>query len=489
MIAGFNFINFSISLIPKRMRKVNLLRIMGAERNRILLNILGESVIYVVISWILAMLLILIFADEWMFSTSSVRMSLSDSLPVFVYTFVGAVVIGVLIGLFPAIYLTRVPSQIAIKRHCGLSSKWNTMQDVLLALQLFCSISLIACTCSMLQQERYLMKGGALGNERLLFSFMKDTIPESAPLYDGLGAINGVEGVALSRSILTSQDNYNMTWGWNGVITTVFPVSRNYIDVMGVDILDGRTFNDTDTFAIIFNETAYKKYHERITVGGTFAGNEDFSGFKIVGICKDVNFKSLRRDIEPMAFVLENDDRLTCVNVKLSKDANRENLKLKLAEVLDNVDVNYKHNFRSLDEIYVSTYRYEILTTNRIMLFALVAIIISFMGLCSIVLMNGEYRLKEISVKRVMGASAKQILKEQLLRYFVISLIAVCASIPVYMYVVNIQWLSKFSYHIEFTWWLFAVSAMLVTMLVLLVVALFITRYLHKNPIEVLKYE
>ena len=103
--------------------------------------------------------------------------------------------------------------------------------------------------------------------------------------------------------------------------------------------------------------------------------------------------------------------------------------------------------------------------------------------------MNGEYRLKEISVKRVMGASAKQILKEQLLRYFVISLIAVCASIPVYMYVVNIQWLSKFSYHIEFTWWLFAVSAMLVTMLVLLVVALFITRYLHKNPIEVLKYE
>ena len=489
MIAGFNFTNFSISLIPKRMRKVNLHRIMGAERNRILLNIMGESVIYVVLSWIFAMLVILIFADEWLFSTSSVRVSLSDSLPVFVYTLVGAVVVGVLIGLFPAIYLTRIPSQIAIKRHWGLSRKWSAMQDVLLTLQLFCSISLIACTCSMLQQERYLMKGGALDNERLLFSFMKDTIPESAPLYEGFSAISGVEGVALSRSILTSQDYYNMTWGWNGVIATVFPVSRNYIDVMGVDMLDGRGFNDTDTFAIIFNETAYKKYPEKISVGKTFAENDDFLGFKIVGICKDINFKSLRREIEPMAFVLENDDRLTCVNVKLSKDANREDLKLKLAEALDNVDVNYKHSFRSLDEIYVSTYRYEILTTNRIMLFALVAIIISFMGLCSIVLMNGEYRLKEIAVKRVMGASAKQILKEQLLRYFVISLVAISASIPVYMYVVNNQWLSKFSYHIEFTWWLFAVSAILVTMLVLLVVALFIARYLHKNPVEILKYE
>ncbi len=489
MIAGFNFINFLIALIPKRMRKVNLHRIMGAKRNRILLNILGESVIFVVLSWVFAMLIILIFADEWLFSTSSVRMSLFDSLPVFVYTLVGSVVIGALIGLLPAIYLTRMPSQIAIKRHLGLSHKWNVMQDILLTLQLFCSISLIACTCSMLQQERYLMKGGALDNERLLFSFMKDTIPESAPLYEGLSAISGVEGVALSRSILTSQDYYNMTWRWNDVIATVFPVSRNYIDVLGVDILDGRAFNDIDTFAVIFNETAYKKYPEKISVGRTFAGNEDFSGFKIVGICKDVNFRSLRSEIEPMAFVLENDDRLTCVNVRLSNDANRDGLKLKLTEVLDKVDVNYKHNFRSLDEIYVSTYRYEILTTNRVMLFALVAIIISFMGLSSMVLMNGEYRLKETAVKRVMGASIKQILKESLLRYIVISVIAVSASIPVCNYVVNIQWLSKFYYHIEFSWWMFAVPAVLTVSAVLFVVILFIARYLYKNPVEILKYE
>lgn len=490
MIAGFNFTNFSIALIPKRMRKVNLHRIMGARRNRILLNILGESVLCVVISWIFAMSVILIFADEWLFSTSSVRMSLPDSLPVFVYTLIGAIIIGVLIGLLPAIYLTRMPSQIAIKRHLGLSHKWNVMQDVLLTVQLFCSITLITITCSMLQQERYLMKGGNLDNERFVFSFMKDTIPDSAPLFDGLCAVKGVEGVALSRGILTSQDYYNnMTWGWNGVMATVFPVSRNYIDVMDVEIIDGRAFNENDMFAIIFNESAYKKYADKISVGRTFAGNDDFTGFEIVGICKDINFKSLRSEIEPMAFVLENDDRLTCVNVRLSKDANRDSLKLKLAEALDMADENYKHNFRSLDEIYLSTYRYEILTSNRIMLFALVAVIISFMGLSSMVLMNGEYRLKETAVKRVMGASTKQILKEQLLRYIVISVIAVSASIPVCNYVVNIQWLSKFYYHIEISWWMFAVPAVLTVLAVLLVVVLFVARYLHKNPVEILKYE
>lgn len=488
LIAGFNYANYSIALIPRRIKKVNMYRLLGAGRGRLILGMLGESVAFVLVAWMLAVLVIVLYADEWMFSTSTVRIDFSMALPVYIYTFLGAVVIGVLLGLFPALYLTRESPQMALKHHFGLSRSGRMMQDVLLTVQFFCSITLISSSYTMIQQERFLWDGGIQDNDWLLFAYMKDTIPDSAPLYEQLRAVEGVENVALSRSILTAQDEYT-SWGWKGVIVTILPVSKDYFDVMGIDIVEGRSFTERDSFAIVFNETACKQYAGKIKAGGRYAEGDGFPGFDIVGICKDVNYKSLRAGIEPMGFVLEDDDRLTCANVRVSADCDIDRVKKQLAEALDKVDLNYSHSFRSLDEIYVTTYRYERLTTNRISLFAMVAIIISFMGLCCIVIMNSEYRMKETAVKKVLGASVGQVLREQLLRYVAMALIAVCASVPVYDYFMNSLWLDKFCYHVDFSWWMFVVPALLSVMVIIAVATLFMYRYMRKNPAPILKYE
>lgn len=488
LIAGFNFTNFSIALIPQRIKNVNLHRILGAGRKRLIAGVLGESVLLVLISWILAVLSLIVFVDEWLFSTSTVRLNEMEIFPVIGYTLLMAVVLGVLIGLYPAIYLTRESPQIALKRHFGLSRTGKFMQNVLLTLQLFCSITLITISYTMLLQERYLLSGGTFNKDQLLFAYMKDTIPDSKPLYEQMSAIDGVEGVALSLKILTTQDEYT-SWGWNGVITTMLPVSRNYPDVMGIDMVEGRTFNETDSIAVIFNETAHKMYSDKIALGKRFGAGNGFDGFEIIGICKDVNFKSLRSEIEPMGFFVVEDENLTCVNVKISNVCDVNEVKKSLTEILDRIDGNYQHTFRNLDEIYTSTYRYENLTTNRITLLALVAIIISVMGLYGMIIMNGEYSLKEIATKKVLGAGVCLLIGEQLRRYMFMLMIAVCGCVPLYYYFINEIWLSRFYYHVEASWWLCMLPVILTILFVLVLAVVFMLRYMYKNPSEILKYE
>lgn len=488
IIAGFNFANFQVALIPRRIKNININRILGAGRNRLLWGILSESVAYVIVSWIGALLVLVLFADEWLFGTSIVRVSFEDSLSVLGYTFLMAIIIGVLIGAYPAFYLTRVPAQIMLKRHLGLTRKSLAFQDVLLCFQFLCSLALVTCSYVMLQQNRYLYDGGTVDKEHLAFAYMKDTIPDAAPLYEKINAIEGVKGAALSLKILTAQDEF-MAWSWEHVVINVMQVSENYHQVMGIDMVEGRNFCEKDSYAMIFNETAKLKYPDYVAVGKRFGSWGEFEGFEIVGICKDVNFMSLRKEIAPMAFILAGEDNLTCVNVRLDEGFRFEDVKEELEEALDVVDTGYKHNFRSFDEIYSSTYRYENLMTNRIALLALVAILISVMGLCGQVLMNGEYRLKEFAVKRVMGAGICRILREQLQRYLYLLCIAAILGAPVYKYFVGSRWLVGFYYHIDFSWSVYVVSVILIACTVVLITILFMLQYLYKNPVEILKYE
>lgn len=488
LIAGFNFTNFSISSIPKRIKSVNIHRILGAGRRGLMIRIVGESVLLVCLSWLIAVVFLFVFADEWLFGTASARVNLLDNYAVFGVSFVLALVIGILVGLYPALYLTRGSAQLALKRHFGLSKSSRVVQDVLLTAQLFCSLTLIVSSYTMLLQERYLYSGGTLDKEHLLFCFMKDTIPDAKPLYDALRAVDDVEDVALSRQVLTSQDEFGSS-GWNKVVLTLFPVSVNYLEVHGIEMVEGRTFTENDKYSMIFNETAQKKYPNAVKVGEKFGYSEFFEGFQIVGVCKDVNFSSLREAVAPMAFIVYPNDMLTCINVRIKGERDLDDVKSELAAAADLVDVNYKHSFKGLDEIYVSTYSKERFTINRITLFALVAIIISLMGVCGMVIMNSEYHVKEMAVKQTFGASVKQLLIERMSRYLAMLAVALLLCLPVFYCLVVEMWMNAFYYHIDVSWMTCAVPFVLTIAVVLAVALLFMWRYMRKKPADVLKYE
>lgn len=489
LIAGFNFANFSISRVPRRIKNVNVRRILGASRRRIVFSIIGESVFQVVLSWFLAVVVVIVFADEWMFGVSSNRLYLTEIFPIFFVTLAIVVFLGVLIGIYPAVKLTRLQPQTALKHHSGLSRSSRILQDVLLTVQMFCSFTLITCTYTMLLQEHYLKSGGNIDKEHLLFAYMKDTIPDAEPLYEKLNSIPGVSGTALSMRILTTQDQYSLWRGTDNVEVTVLPVSYNYLDVMGIGIAEGQNFQKDDSNVVIMNETAHKQYCDKVAVGKRFFMTENFEGLEIVGICEDVNFKSLRYEIEPMAFLLLGGNNLTCVNVRIDNDTDVEDVKNMLTSSLDVIDANYRHTFRSLDDIYTSTYRYETLTTNRIFLFALVAIVISLMGLCAMVIVNGEYGMKNIAVKCVNGASVSQLLIEQLKRYVVMMVIAGIGSCVMYYLFMEEVWLSRFNYHVEILWWHCFAPLSIMMIGVLLLASALVIRYMRIQPATVLKYE
>lgn len=489
LIAGFNFANFSIARIPRRVKNVNMRRLLGATRIRLVGGIIGESVLQVAISWVMAVVIIIAFADEWMFGVASNRLYLTEIIPVFVYTFGVAVLLGILIGLYPAIKLTRLSPSTALKRHFGLSRSNRALQDVLLTLQMFCSLTLIICSYTMLQQDKCLKSGGNVDKAHLLFAYMKDTIPDAEPLYEKLNAIPGVNGTALSLRILTSQDQYLSWRGQDGVYAAVSQVSYNYLDVMGINITEGRSFDKNDGYAVIMNEAARRRFPDKVAVGKRSFTFDGFDGFEIVGICEDVNFKSLRNEIEPLAFVLSGGDELTCVNVRIADGYNPEQMKTVLGSALDEADANYSHTFRSLDDIYSSTYRYETLTAKRILLFALVAILISLMGLCAMVIVDGEYGVKDIAVKRVNGASVWQLLAERLKRYAVMLAIACVGSCVVYYLYMDELWLSRFHYHVEFSWWLCVVPLLISASGVILLASVLMLRYFRIHPAPILQYE
>ncbi len=503
-IAAINFVNFSISLVPARLRGINIQKVLGRTNAAIRGGMIFEAVGLCAISVLLSVWLVAVLRDTGVASLLPVDMRWSANYPVMAAVVVLALATGVIAGLYPAFRITSFAPALVLKGSYGLSPRGKKLRTLLISFQYTVSLSLIIAATFIHVQHRYMLNH-SMGLERenvLTFTLRQNPGMKNATVREALERNPGILKVGFSDGILF-QSNSSNTGGeylGKGDISTAYKrVSSGLLEVFGIPLLEGRDFIESDAEkedgAYLFNRAAQRKYDLQAgeILTEYYPADEEWPEYRmdheVVGIFGDFNYEPLSRTIEPLRLHLPNRDDapLRVVYLKVNGDipaaiaAIRQTMR-RLDPGAPDVEVRF------FDETIGQFYEKESKLATLISLFSALAVLISIIGVFGLVLFETQYRRKEIGIRKVHGATIGEILR--LLNQNFVRIVIVCFVIaaPVAWYAVK-RWLEGFAYKSPVHWWIFAVALLAVGAITVLTVTLQSYRAATENPVNSLKTE
>ena len=507
VISFINFINFFFALIPSRIRAVNNYKIFGVPTWKLRLNFLVETVGLILVSLLVAAGIVVIFADTPLVNYISISVAFSDNLLLATAIALSVLLFGVVVSLYPAWYITKFSPAFVIKGDFAASRSGRILRYTLVSLQYIISITLIICSIFVYRQHQYVLnRDMGFDRENLLsvvvpFEAMNPDVEGSQldytkrnVLLDRLTQNPQIKGVAFGDIQLVS--NAEGSWGRpleNGdkAQFAIHTVSWNFLDVMGIEIVEGRDFlpsdDDTITGAMIFNQTAQKKYgltFETKMLGHLYGYNAN-----IVGFCKDFNFAPADRAIEPFAFLVCGHygwDMPRHTYIRTVAGANIAEVKkyvfdtlMEIAPYADPEKINVEFFDKELEDLY---YLEKKLST-LIAMFSFLSIVISIIGVFGLVLFETQYRRREIGIRRVHGASVGEILSLFNRKYLYIVAACSAVAIPVSYYIIS-RWMEQYVYRVEMSWWVYALAVGVILAITVVTVTLRSFKAATENPTE-----
>ena len=507
VISFINFVNFFFALIPSRIRAVNNYKIFGAPTWKLRLNFLVETVGLILVSLFVAAGIVVIFADTPLVNYISTSVSFSENWILAATIAMSVLLFGVIVSLYPAWYITKFSPAFVIKGDFAASRSGRILRYTLVGVQYTISIALIICSIFVYRQHQYVLnRDMGFDRENLLsvvvpFEAMNPDVEGSQldytkrnALVDKLTQNPQIKGVAFGDIQLVS--NAEGSWGRpleNGdkAQFAIHTVSWNFLDVMGIEIVEGRDFlpsdDDTITGAMIFNQTAQKKYgltFETKMLGHLYGYNAN-----IVGFCKDFNFAPADRAIEPFAFLVCGHYGWSMPRhtyIRTIAGANIAEVKkyvfdtlMEIAPYADPEKINVEFFDKELEDLY---YLEKKLST-LIAMFSFLSIVISIIGVFGLVLFETQYRRREIGIRRVHGASVGGILRMFNRKYLYIVAICSAVAIPVSHYIIS-RWMEQYVYRVELSWWVYALAVGVILLITIITVSLRSLTAATENPIE-----
>ncbi|RHJ90692.1 ABC transporter permease [Parabacteroides bouchesdurhonensis] len=493
IIAGINFTNFSTALTPMRIKSINTQKVLGSEEKMIRLSLIAEAVIISLLSFVCS--LGLLYSLQYSFLASLVDADLSISVhPVLIsITAVLALLTGLLAGLYPSYYMTSFPPALVLKGSFGLSPTGRQLRNVLISIQFIASFSLVIGSLFMYLQNYY-MQHTPLGYEKdeIIVTNLSKEIKDSQEAFaNQLKSYSGITAVAFAEPLLSSSDQY-MGWGRSyrdkEINFQCLPVDYQFLEVMGVEIKEGRNFREEDKNTqegvYIFNQRAKESYD--LAIG------ERIEGAEIIGFMPDVKFASFRTEVSPMAFFVWGTrnwgTKANFAYIKVSKGVDLGDAMQHVRATLKSMDPEYPFNVRFFNEVLNSLYEKELNLSSLITLFSLIAIFISMVGVFGLVVFDSEYRKKEIGVRKVLGSTTGQIIVMFNKSYVRILIICFVLAAPIAGYSIS-RWLENFAYKVPMYWWVYAVAFVLISFITVVTVTFQNWRAANENPVNSIKNE
>ncbi len=495
LIATINYINLSMAGSSKRLTEVGLKKMVGVEPHQLVRQFLSESVL---ISFI-AMFIGLILA--WLITPSINSLSVIklpeipvSSVQFWLVSIGAAIVIGFIAGVIPALALSKFRPISLLTGKSKSHYQGINLKRGLIVFQFIISIALIICTLTVTRQLSHVRNIDMGFNAENVINIQTSPEVKFEIFKDKLYEIPGVEAVSFSRWYPGNiQENWGMPMVYNGVETKVSFACENadasYIDMMGLEIVEGRKFSDiqSDIGTAILNEAAVKEFGLENPMDAYFQKRGETH--KIVGVVKDFNFQSLHNQIKPLVIFCE-DESLFSVNVKLAAgDFNS------IRETLDQVKTSWEEvspsfpfDFTFIDEQVESLYKMEMVFEKIFRYGSIFAIFISCLGLFGLVISATEQRRKEIGIRRVNGANISEIMLMLNKDFIKWVLLAFIVASPAAWFLMN-KWLENFAYKTTLSWWIFLLAGILAMGIALLTVSWQSWKTAARNPVEALRYE
>ena len=505
VISFINFVNFFFALIPSRIRAVNNYKIFGAPTAKLRLNFLFETVGLILVSLFGAAVIVVLFADTPLKEYISTSVAINENWSLAGAIALGVILFGVVVSLYPAWYITKFSPVFVIKGDFSASKSGRILRYTLVGVQYTISIALIICSFFIYRQHQYMLsRDMGFDKEHLLvatipyeavngaWSFESDYTKRDA-LMDKLYQNPQIKAIAWGRGEFT---NSRMQWtrpieNDEGEVFNVYAVSWNFLDVMGIQIVDGRDFTITDeqseTGALIFNQMAAKNLN--IDTETSILGHIEGRLTPVVGICKDFDFQSAQYNISPYAFLVFGKyawDLPRIAYIRTVAGADIAKVKefivdtvMELEPNIDPVKINVKFFDNELEMVYQREDKLSTLVT----LFSFLSIVISIIGVFGLVLFETQYRRREIGIRRVHGASVGEILSLFNRKYLYIVAACSAVAIPVSYYIID-QWMQQYVYRTPMSWWVYALAVGVILAITVVTVTLRSFKAATENPTE-----
>lgn len=502
LIACINFMNLSTARSARRANEVGLRKVMGAQRTSLIRQFMGESFLLAFLALILGIIFIEILTPYFNdFVEKDLVLNYFTDLR-WALGLLGVVAfIGVIAGSYPALFLSSFQPATVLKGSFKAGGKHQWLRSGLVVLQFTISITLIASMGIVYNQLEYVQEK-ELG-------FNQDNIavlPVSPEIENNYVDIRnrliqqpGILDVSMQSRVPSGRllDSQGGSAEINGELVDIgfriadIHVSHNFLDLFGLDIVAGRSFDlnlaSDSTEAFILNESSiyrlgYLSPEAAIGKQFNYGGRQGF----ITGVVNDFHFESLHQSIAPIVFVISN-GRNNTIAVKFNETYQEETI-----AYMENTWADYRPNFpftySLIEDNFAEQYEGEERLGKVFGYFALLAIIIAALGLFGLASFTIQQRVKEIGIRKVLGASVSQIVFLLSTNFAKLVLIAFLLATPIAYFAMS-KWLENFAYYEGISPWIFALGGGIALAIALLTISYQAIKSALLNPAHTLKSE
>ena len=502
LIACINFMNLSTARSANRAKEVGIRKVLGTEKKTLVQQFLLESILTVIIALIIgigiAALVLPLFND-----VSAKSFSAKDFVSGRIVLFILLVpfVVGVLAGIYPAFFLSRFKPVTVLKGSSVGTFKKSNLRSVLVVFQFATSIILIIGTVVVYRQLQYIQnKNLGFNKEQVLIINGTGALQNNAEVFKNeVRNLPGVTSASFTgylpvSSSARSDNSFSKSAVMDsktGVNMQRWTVDYDYINTLGMQMIQGRNFSKefgSDSSGVIVNEMAAKLLGFSSPLGEkiyTYNNRNEPIAYNIIGVVKNFHFESLRQNIGPLCMMLGDARFLTSFKVSTS---NIQALVKQIESKWKVMAPGMPFSYRFLDDSFDEMYRSEQRVGKIAITFAVLAILIACLGLFGLVTYAAERRIKEIGIRKVLGATISNIIGMLSKDFLLLVVIAAVISFPIAWWGMN-QWLQDFAYRIDISWWIFIIAGLMAAVIALITVSFQAIRAALANPVKNLRTE
>ena len=497
LLACINFMNLTTARSEKRAREVGIRKAIGSLRWQLIKQFFAESYLVVLLAFVFSLILVAVLLPMFK-EVAGKKIGITWQSPVFwVFNIVFILVTGLLSGSYPALYLSSFQPLKVLKGTFRVGKLASVPRKVLVVTQFTVSVMLIIGTVIVYQQIQH-AKNRPIGYTRngLINLGME---PEIRKHYDAIRTelknSGAIEEMAASNSPLTQVWNTNGGFDWEGKdpnMAVDFPnntVSYEFGKTVQWKIKDGRDFSRqfaTDSAAFIINESAARFLGFENPVGKVLKWNG--KPFTIIGIVSDIMQESPFYPIRPTLYHTSDYDNMFNLILKLSPQQSAKQSLGRIEQVLKRYAPNVPFDYKFVDEEFGNKFRAEERIGKLSSYFAILAVLISCLGLFGMASFVAEQRTKEIGIRKVLGASVVNLWRLLSIEFFVLVLLSCIIAAPIAWYYLS-GWLTNYDYRVEIKWHVFVLAALAALVITLLTVSFQAIKAAIANPVKSLRTE
>ncbi len=499
LIACINFMNLSTATATKRSKEVGVKKALGSQKGQLVNQFLTESFISTAIAMTVAITIVLAALPVFNhLSGKELQASFILNSKMVLLLIALGIFISMLAGSYPAFFLSSFKPIAALKNKI-VGGRGAGIRSTLVVFQFTVSVCLILAIV-IVNQQMLFIQNKKIGYDRDHIIVIRDSYllgKSETAFKDQLLTDPRVENVTMSAFIPAGPTDSNMSGVYPGQQkeslrrTLIYNIDPQYIPTMGMQVVQGRNFSEkfNESENVIVNETTLKVFGlSGNPIGQTLTMKTDNEGgeksLSIVGVVKDFHFRSLHESIAPL-IMLNNPYGGLLIRAKGNG----------LPALLSDIEKKWKalnieepFSYAFLDELYNETYEAEQRMGNILKIFALLTIFIACLGLFGLITFTAEQRVKEIGIRKVLGASASQIITILAKDLILLVAISFIIAFPLGFYLMN-QWLQDFAYKIDIQWWVFVLAGVATLIVSFLTMSYTTIKSSLANPVDSLRSE